>query len=101
MRKRKNFFPTLLLGVFFWLLFAFLVLFIPPETFGAVPAFFILLFLAILFPTALIFANTRRGFLLASGVIAFLLLRLLGVGNILSVALLLGIILAVEYYLSG
>lgn len=77
-----------------------MVLFIPPDTFGAMPAFFILTLLVIFFPASLVFANSRRGFLLAFGVVFFLILRLFGIGNVLNLLLLSGILLAIEYYLS-
>lgn len=82
------------------MLLALLIFFVPPDTFGALPAFFIIFFLAVFFPTTLVFASPRRGFLVAFGLLIFLLFRFLGIGNILNATLLLGIILSVEFYLS-
>jgi len=96
--KRKNFFPTLLFTTLLWFLLVGLIYFVAPEDFFAVPTFFFVSFLALLFSFSIIFSNTRRGFVAALGLILFLILRYFGVGNIINFLLILGIGISVELY---
>ena len=96
--KRKNFLPTLLLTILFWILLGSLVYFVDPEVFGVIPLFFITLFVVLLFTFSLIFANSRRGFLLSLSLSLYLVLMYLGVGNLLNLALILAIAVCVELY---
>jgi len=96
--RRKNFFPTLIIIILLWDLIAGFVYFIEPYTFGAVPLFFTLLFFAFLFTFSTIFANSRRGFITSLGLILFLFLRYLGIGNIINFLLILGLAISIEAY---
>ncbi|MEK7470520.1 MAG: hypothetical protein AAB622_00730 [Patescibacteria group bacterium] len=98
--KRKNFLPTLLLIILLWLLLFGLIYFVDPTLFGALPAFFILVFASLLFTFSLIFANSRQGLILTSTITIFLILSYLGVGNILNVLLLSGVAISIELYLA-
>lgn len=98
--KRKNFLPTLLLIILLWLLMGALIYFVDPASFGALPAFFILVFASLLFTFSLIFANSRQGLILSSAIALFLILSYLGVGNILNVLLLSGVAISIELYLA-
>ena len=98
--KRKNFLPTLLLIILLWLLLFGLIYFVDPTLFGALPAFFILVFASLLFTFSLIFANSRQGLILTSAITIFLILSYLGVGNILNVLLLSGVAISIELYLA-
>ena len=77
-RRRKNFFPTLILIFFFWTTLGLMVYFVEPETLknilipGLYLPFFLNLFLALFFTLAIIFINSRRGFLISLGITAFL-----------------------------
>ena len=97
--KRKNFFATLVISVFLWVLLGFLVYFVEPDVFGAVVAFFVLIFFCFLFTLSLLFAHTRRGFLVSLGLTLFLVLRYLGVGNVVNFLLIFGVIASFEIYL--
>lgn len=96
--KRKNFFPTLIAIFITWGLIAFIIYFIEPENFGAVPLFFLTVFLALLFTFSTLLANTRRGVIFAVGLTLLLILRFFGVGNILNFLLIFGIAVSIEYY---
>ncbi len=96
--KRKNFLPTLIVTALFWFILGGLVYFIEPQTLGAIPLFFILLFLSILFTSSLIFANSRRGLITSISLCLFTILMYLGVGNILNLVLLVAIAITVELY---
>lgn len=98
--KRKNFFPTLIVTIFLWLVTAGLIYFIDPDIFGAVPLFFIFIFLTLLFTFSLIFADTRRGLVATLGTLLFLLLAYLGIGNFLNLVLIAAIVVASELYFS-
>ena len=99
-RLRRNFFPTLIVILILWSATAGVVYFVEPDTFGAVPLFFTILFLSFLFTFSTLFAHTRRGVLAALGLTFFLILRYLGVGNLLNFLLIFGIIIAAELYFS-
>lgn len=96
--KRKNFLPSLAATIVLWLTIACMFYFTDPFDFGRIPLLLVLVFTAILFTTSIIFANTRRGIITASTLTLFLILRYLGIGNILNLLLVLGLALAIEYY---
>lgn len=95
---RRNFFPTLVVTIFFWGAIAGLVYFIEPDMPFAVPVFFVLTFLAFLFTFSTIFANSRRGLIASLAMTVFLILRYLGIGHIINFLLVLGIATSVELY---
>lgn len=97
-RFRKNFFPTVIVTLFFWLVTFIIIYFIEPNVFGIIPIFFVVLFLSLLFSFATIFANTRKGMLISLSLIVFLFLRYLGIGNILNAILIVGITITTEIY---
>ena len=98
--KRKNFLPTLLVTMLLWVLLAALIKFVDPATFGVVPLFFVTVFATLLFTLYLVFANSRRGFLLSLSLSLFSIFMYLGVGNWLNLALILAITLCIELYFS-
>jgi hypothetical protein len=98
--KRKNFLPTLLVTILLWAVITGLIYFIDPGTFGIVPLFFAILFVALLFTFSLIFASTRRGLIGSISVSLFLILSYLGVGNILNLLLIVAIAVSFELYLA-
>jgi len=107
MRRRKNFFPTLLLAVLFWLSWFYIVFFTSPEDFFdcslfavrcSLTLFFPVLGLALFLTLSLVLANTRRGFLMTLGVIGFLILRLLDSAHYLNLILLVGTLISLELY---
>ena len=99
-KRRRNFFPTLILTLIFWLTTLLIIYFFDPSITGAVPLFFISLFISLFLTLSLIFANSRRGILFSSGIFIFIVLRYFGVGNVLNLILILAIITAFEIYLS-
>ncbi len=98
--RRKNFLPTLLVTILLWSGIAGIIYFIDPHTFGILPLFFVLVFIALLFSFSIIFSHTRRGFLSALGLTLFIILRYFGVGNVLNLLLISGVIIALEIYFS-
>lgn len=90
----------MLLTVLLWLALGALVYFIEPGTFGAVPLFFLITFMAVLFTFSLIFAGGRRGLIGAIGITLFLILSYLGVGNFLNLILIVAIAVSIELYFS-
>jgi hypothetical protein len=97
-RKRRNFLPTLFFALLFWIGWSWLVYTFPPNSDWLLALFFLLLFLAVFLTGALIFANSRRGFLLATAIIVFLILRYHQLANFLNLSLFLGILLCLEIY---
>ncbi len=97
-KKRKNFFPLLATTLFLWISVALVIVFVDPDTFGAVPIFFILTATALFFAFTTIFGNVRRGIVASLAITLFLILRYLGVGNILNLILILATAIAFEAY---
>jgi len=103
-RKQKNFFLTLLLLISFWSIQIFIIFFIEPEMLRDIPIpgsyflFFFTLFFALFFTFALIFTNSRTGFLISLGITIFLFLRVYKLGNILNLILIIGIVSVLEIY---
>lgn len=100
LKRRKNFFPTLIITVFFWLLIVLIIYFVNPAAIGVIPLFFSIVFITLLFTLSTVFTNTRRGFLTAFGLTLFLILRYLGVGNIINFLLILGLGITIDIYFS-
>jgi hypothetical protein len=101
-RRRKNFLPTVSLAFLSWLVVGFFVFFVDPKvirdfliSFSYLP-FFFFLFLSLFLTASLAFANSRRGLLIAIGLITFLYLRLFGLGHILNATLLFFFLLSLE-----
>ncbi|MBU0572611.1 hypothetical protein KKH23_03915 [Patescibacteria group bacterium] len=99
-RRRKNFFPTLIVTFISWLGIAAIIYFINPSTLGIVPLFFSVFFIALLFTFSTLLANSKRGLVIASTATLFLLLRYLGVGNIINFLLIIGLGITTDLYLS-
>ena len=100
LKKRKNFFPLLVFTIVLWFIFSLVIILTDPDKKGALELFMAVLFSASFFTFALILGKTRRGLLMAIGITIFFFLRYLGVGNLLNLALLMGILFAFEFYLS-
>ena len=98
--KRKNFFPLLIITLILWLLLGGVIYFVDPSTFGAVPLFFLIIFLTLFFTASIVFANSKRGLIITSFATFFIFLRFLGVGNLLNLVLLLGLVITIELYFS-
>ena len=107
MRKRKNLIPTLLLAILFWGGLGCLVYKVSPHTplplglpipIPSLPLFFLLLFLAFFLSFALLFNNTRRGFLLATGLTALVLLRFFNLLHPLYIVLVIALLVTLELY---
>ncbi len=99
-RRRKNFFPTLIIIVISWFAVAAIIYFISPATLGIVPLFFLIFFIALLFTFSTLLANSERGLIIAFTATLFLLLRYLGVGNIINFLLIVGLGITTDLYLS-
>ncbi len=97
-KTRKNFFPTLIITLLLWLSLGTLIYFVEPDTPGVVPLFLVNAFFALLFTFSTLLENSRRGLIIALGLTIFLMLRYLGIGNIINFLLIFGIGLSVELY---
>ena len=97
-RFRKSFLPTLILAIVLWGLMAYIVYFVNPFSFLALPIFFVTLFTTLLLTFSILFTGARRGLLTSIVVTSFLSLRYFGVGNIVNLVLIIGLALAIEYY---
>ena len=97
-KTRKNFFPTVVITFLLWLSLGVLIYFVEPDTPGVIPLFFVNAFFALLFSFSTIFGNSRRGLLTATGIIFFLILRYLGIGNVINMLLILGACISIELY---
>ena len=96
--KRKNFLPAFFLTVLLWILLTSFIFLTDPDTPLALPAFFLIVLIILFFTFSLIFANKRRGLIASFATTLFLLLRYLGVGNILNLLLIIGAAISFEYF---
>jgi len=87
-----------MITAFLWLFTGALVYFVEPDAPLAIPAFFVLVFSALLFTFSTLLANSRRGLLAALGLTIFLVLRLLGIGHVLNLILILALCVCAELY---
>jgi hypothetical protein len=99
-KRRKNFFPTLIIIFFLWAFLFLLIYFVDPATFGALPVFFALIFFASLFTFSALLANSLIGLIYASGLTLFVILRYFGIGNILNFLLIFGAAASLNFYLT-
>ena len=98
LKRRKNFLPTLLLAILFWLGWGWLVYSTAPTSNVLLIMFYVLLFLALFLTTALLFANSRRGLITTLFIITALTFRYYQIGNLLNLSLLLAIFIALELF---
>jgi len=112
-QRRRNFLPTLIANILFWLSWFYVVFKIPPDfqkqlILGhqqfSVPLAYIFFFLTLFFSLALtfafVFSNSRRGFFLSLFLCGILLLRLIKQAHFLNLLLLGGIFACFEVYFS-
>jgi hypothetical protein len=98
MRRRKNFLPSFILAIFFWIICLFILIFISPNSNLAIFSFLFILFCSLFLTLALFLANTRRGFLFALGAVLFLILKWQKLAHVLNNLLLMAAILVLEIY---
>ena len=99
-KKRKNFLPTLFLAILFWITWGWLTYSFPPEGFLVFVGFLTSLFMALFLTASLLLANSRRGFLIAVGLVGFLLFAYFDLGHWLNLALFVAILVFLEIYLA-
>lgn len=93
-----------MLTLIFWMLVAAIIIGVDPEAIANIPfqnsyvLFFGPLYLAILFLMSLLLGNTRRGLLIATGVVGYGLLTIWGLGNWLNGVFIVGALGAFELY---
>jgi len=100
-KYKKNFLPALFASALLWVCVFLLIYFVDPKTTGTVTLFFVILFVSLLFSLSLAFKNTRRGLISSFAIIFFLILKILGVGNIINFILLLGLAITIEILFSN
>lgn len=102
--KRKNYLPTLILTLILWGLLATIIIWVDPQLVkdiilpGVYLPFFVVFWPASFFTLALLMGSSGRGFLAATGLNIFLLLRIFGFGNWLNLILIVGIVLAIDRF---
>ena len=104
---QRNFFPAAILTFVWWGLLLFLVFAVDPQVVADFPftgsygIFFGLTFLAVGFSASLVLGHTRRGFLVALGLVIFGYLLLGKLAHWINGLLLAGFLAALEYYWSN
>jgi hypothetical protein len=99
-KNRRNFLPTFIVSALLWLALAFIVFRTSPDDQINIVLFFVTLVLALALTLALLFGNSRRGFLGSLLLAGFLLLRLISLANWLNIILLSAAFGALELSLS-
>lgn len=97
-KRRKNFFPTLILAFVFWAFWGWVIFSLPPSNNFSLFVFFLSLFLAFFLTVSLFLANSRRGFLVALALVGFLLLRYHRLANYLNLIIFLSLVVCLEVY---
>lgn len=100
LKKRKNFLPLLILTILLWIITGLFIYFVDPQTYFAIPLFFLLLFSVLLTTFSIIFTSAKKGTVPALAILFFLTLRYFGVGNIINLLLIAGVAIAAEIYLA-
>ena len=104
-KRRKNYLPTLILTIVLWVFLGLLVFEVEPKLVknilipGMYLPFFLFFFPASFLTLAIIWGNSKRGFLSAVGLAGILMLRIYKLGNLLNLILLIGVLLAIEKYI--
>jgi hypothetical protein len=96
--EKKKFGIRFLLTILLWVVWGYVFMVIPPESFSVYAIFLILLFMALLFIISLITGSTRYGILGASGCIGIILLNQFNYLTPLNIILFIGILIALEWY---
>jgi hypothetical protein len=105
-RRRKNFLPAVFFAFLSWFVVGFFIFLVDPQVIRDFPIsglylpFFVFLFLSIFLSASFIFSNSRRGLLIALGIVGFFYLRLLGLGHLLNAILLAAFIIVLELAVS-
>jgi len=110
---RKNFLPAFIVNLILWFLWIIVVFFLSPSRSSLfvihnskiiistnIIAFFLALTLALTLTFAFIFANTRRGFLLAVLVNGILFFRMIKLASWWNILLLFLVLIAIELFFS-
>ncbi|OGM13960.1 hypothetical protein A3D84_02515 [Candidatus Woesebacteria bacterium RIFCSPHIGHO2_02_FULL_42_20] len=84
--------------ILLWLSFLSLLFFTRPDNNLLVSLFITNFFLAMLFTLSILLLNTGKGIVISSAITLFLILRIIGIGNILNLILITGIVVAFEFY---
>ena len=106
-KRRKNHLPGLVLVIVLWGLLGVLIYWVEPELIkdivipGLYLPFFLLFFPASLLTLALLLNNSRKGLLISLGITIGLILRVYRLDNWLNYILILGLMLAIDRYLSS
>ncbi len=106
-KEKKNYLTSLIVALVLWIALGLIVWLVPPELVadwlipGGYVVFFGVVFLAILFSASLILMSTRRGLMMAFGIILLGYLRLLRIDNGWSGLLLVGVLVVMELFFWG
>jgi hypothetical protein len=95
---RRNFLPTIIIDFLLWITCGLIIFFLDPQNFSNIVLFFVFLTLALTLTFALLFANTRRGFLFALLLTGSLLLRFLKTFNWFTFFPIFFVLLSAEIY---
>lgn len=106
MRRKKRLIPTLILAIIGWGGLGYLIyktspkesLSIFPIAMPTLVVFFLLLFLAVFITTSLLLNNSRRGFLIALGLVTLVLLRFFKLFHPLYIVFILALLVTMEIY---
>jgi len=102
-KKRKKIINRRLLGfvsaIILWVMLILFIWLVDPALPGAVPVFMILVFVFLVTLLSVFVDDMRRIFLYPSLVVFFLILGLVGLGNVLNLLFLSGIAISIELYL--
>lgn len=99
--KEKSKIPAIVIAFISSVLLLVFILFLDPQSFGIIPLFFLICFVAVFFTLTLLLKSTFRGLLYTTAGMLFLILRYFGIGNVLNLILIVGIVISIEIFISS
>jgi hypothetical protein len=97
-RTRESYLPDFICALLCLFFAAFMVYFVDPSTFLAVPFFFGAVFLMFYFLFLILFKNNKEALVFSGFILIFLALRYFKIGNLINFLLLIGIAITIFFY---
>lgn len=97
-KRRKNFLPALVLAITGWLGWSVYVRQVSPANGLRISMFLVIFFSAVFLTTSLLWGNSRRGCLTATGLTGYLFFRYHDLANALNLFILVSLLISIELY---
>jgi len=95
---RKNILLMVFSAISSWILLTLLIIFTEPSNLFLITAFFLLVFSSLYFTTSIVFANSKRGYIISFALLLILFLKYYGVLNLLTTIYVAAPVFAIEIF---